>query len=546
MPNTTRTSIWLIVLFTVSLCTSSGRAAQPESHHKTGMNPAADGRITHKGLQAQEATQQDALRYARHLFKEHRYREAASLLKLQRLSENAASTGFEYFELLIRSQMACGDYPAAQESLNQAMLRPLPARQQRTLARLNRSLVAVLPSLDAGKTLADSVKSAVDSIPEESSKLISNSFFETDLRQVLTDLSNASGVPIVWDPTVEGSITYDAKDLPLEAVLNAILLPQGYAYRMDHGTCFVGSSNPKNSGFALISSTAVIPLANVDATEAIQMLSDYFEPYVKAVKSTNTVCITAPATILERIRADVLELDKPPAQILIDVAVCEFSEDALRSMGLNWAVSRTEGRNPSWDFGVGATDISDAAVGGSYTEMQKKIGHYTADLTASIEALEATGDAQIRANPRIITMNGRMAEISLTKDQYFVIQTGSGQYQYNTLQSVSSGIKLQITPFLNPSGNITLILKPEVGDVVGQGLQGLPEINKRAASTSVMVKDGETFTVGGLNIQREKNVRRGVPFLASIPILGYLFRYDEREVKDTEIIIFVTPHLLNR
>ena len=91
---------------------------------------------------------------------------------------------------------------------------------------------------------------------------------------------------------------------------------------------------------------------------------------------------------------------------------------------------------------------------------------------------------------------------------------------------------------------ITVYVKPEVGDVIGEGREGLPEISKRSASTSVRVKDGETFTIGGLNIQEKRIRRRKIPLLGHIPILGYLFRYDEREVRDTEIVIFITPHIL--
>jgi type IV pilus assembly protein PilQ len=376
---------------------------------------------------------------------------------------------------------------------------------------------------------------------------VTNSFFETDVKQVLTDLSSQTAVPMVWDAAVQGLVTYEAVDRPLEEVLNAVLLPLGFSYRFLDGTYYIGSSDPKSPSFALVSMTKTYMMSNMDADIAIGLLSDHFAPYVKADKTTNTVCITAPATLVTRIEADLKLLDKPPAQILIEVVVCELSKDALQKMGLNWSLTRTEGSNPSWSVGESHTDIGATALTGTYTDLGYKIGKYTADLTASLEALENSGDAQIRAKPRITTLNGRTAEISLTRDQYFIIQTGSSQYyQYNTLQAVSSGIKLQITPYAAQSGEITVYVKPEVGDVVGSGAQGLPEINKRAASTAVRVQDGETFTVGGLNIQRDKNIRRGVPFLCDIPILGYLFRYTEHEAVDTEIIIFVTPYLLSR
>jgi len=110
---------------------------------------------------------------------------------------------------------------------------------------------------------------------------------------------------------------------------------------------------------------------------------------------------------------------------------------------------------------------------------------------------------------------------------------------------VTSGIKLEITPYASKDREITVEVKPEVGDVVGEGSEGLPEISVRSASTSVRVKDGETFTIGGLNLEMEKKIRKKLPLLGDLPLFGYLFRYDESQVSETEVIIFITPQILD-
>ncbi len=477
---------------------------------------------------------------------ERRYAEAGAYLRTALQTLPGGESPFPLILLLADAQLTIGDRAAAQATLNEAEARAITEAQKKAVTVRFRRL-SELPHVSAVADQAGTEDLSSEDSLTQPQALVTNSFFETDLRQVLADLSSQTGVPIVWDAATQGLVTYEANKQPLEDVLKAILTPLGFSFRRDEGTYFVGSSSPKDPAFAMVSETRVVTLSNMDAEIAIGLLSDYFDPYVKADKTTNTVCITAPATIATRIEQDLKLLDKPPPQILIEVIVCELSKDALYKMGLDWSLTRTAGSNPSWSIGTNHTDIPNAAPSGSYTDIGYKIGKYTADLTASLEALESSGDAQIRAKPRITTLNGRTAEISLTRDQYFIIQTGSSQlYQYNTLQAVTSGIKLQITPYAAESGEITVYVKPEVGDVVGEGAQGLPEINKRAASTSVRVHDGETFTVGGLNIQRQKNIRRGIPFLSDIPFLGYLFRYSEHEAVDTEIIIFVTPYLLAR
>ena len=508
-----------------------------------------DSAVIRSASQAVIFESDQARHYAKLLISQKHYPEAIAYLRTALSSMLPSASRLSLLLMLADAQMDVGDVLAATETLGRADLIAATRSQQRAVDKRHRRLgqmplvpFAAAPYDSIGQLIADSLEAAK---AIASQKLISNSFFETDIHQALSDLAASSGVPIVCDNSVLGTVTYEAKNQPLEDVLKAILMPAGYNYTFKNGTYYVGTGNPKDASFSLLSKTEAIPMANIAATEAIGLLSDYFKPYVKASESSNMVVVTGSQAVVDRLRGDLMAIDKPQPQILIEVAICEFAVDALRKLGLDWSIARTG--NPQWNISAPAQGLTDATLSGAYTETQKRIAHFTANLTASLEAMESSGDAKIRAEPRITTLNGHSAQISLTTDQYFVIQTGTSQsYAYNTLQSVSSGIKLKITPFVAASGEMTVYVEPEVGDVVGSGAQGLPEITRRTASTSVRVHDGQTFTVGGLNTQRSKVTQKKIPFLGDIPILGYLFRYDERSSKDTELVIFVTPHLLSR
>ncbi len=486
-----------------------------------------------------------AERFTRSLLKDHRYAEAISYLQRELKTLPAGVARLNLLLLLADCQLDIADVDGAGATLTKAERLAVKSSAKEAVAERKRRLSKLQAFLPPDDTLGfKQIPPDTTEVEKPPEAFVSNSFFETDLRQVLTDISQETGVPILWDATVEGLVTYEAEDQPLEDVLKAILLPAGYTFSLQKGIYYVGSPKPDDPAFGLLSRTEVMTLSNIEAKEAVSLLSDYFKPFVKASNKANIVCITAPPATVERIRGDLTLLDQPPVQILIEVVFTEISTAALRKMGLDWWITRSAGKS-SFEIGTDHTDIPGAGLLGTYTELGLDIGKYTVDLAASLEMLVETGDAKIRANPRIATLNGRTAEISLITDQYFIIATSVSQYyQYNTLQSVSSGIKLEITPYASASGMITVYVKPEVGDVIGAGAEGLPEINKRAARTSVRVKDGETFTIGGLNIQKEKIRRKKVPLLGHIPLLGYLFRYDEREVSDTEIVIFITPHIL--
>lgn len=500
-----------------------------------------------RAVTAPQSMQTDnILQLARGFLREYRYLEAVSLLR-ERLAILPAGEPRLLLLLLADGLMGVGDLSGAEAVLKDAESQTVTAAQMKAVEKRREKLEKMrlkLP-LPAPPVEEAALPSSQEVFPfQPGTTPVTNSFFETDIRQVLTDLSMEAGVPILWDATVQGSVTYEAQEKPLDEVLKAILVPMGFTYSFENGAYYVGSAKPEDPAFGLLSKTDVVTLANVDATEAIGMLSDFFKKYVKASKSSNMVCITAPPNWIERIKADLIALDAPPAQILIEVIVTEIASDALREMGLDWSLTGLK-ENPEWSLTTDNTNIENPPLLWNYTELGAEIGDYTVDLVASLEMLMQSGKAKIRANPRITTMNGRAAQISITKDQYFIIQTGSSQYyQYNTLQAVSTGIKLEITPYAAASGEITVYVKPQVGDVVGKGTNDLPEISTRAANTSVRVMDGETFTIGGLSLQQEKNVQKKLPLLGDIPILGYLFRYDRLDVKETEIVIFITPHLL--
>ena len=491
----------------------------------------------------------NAERFVHSLMDDHCYAEAISYLQRELETLPAGAPRLNLLLLLADCHLDIADLAGAEATLAKAGKLTVSSSDKKAIAKRDKrftELKALLPPFLSPKDTSDWQRIPPDTMGLEKvpQVFVSNSFFETDIRQVLTDLSQETAIPILWDATVEGLVTYEAEYQPLEDVLTAILMPAGYTFSFLNGVYYVGSPKPGDPAFGLLSRTEVMTLSNIEASEAISLLSDFFKPFVKASNSANVVCITAPPTTVERIRGDLTALDQPPVQILIEVVVTEISRSALREMGLDWWVTRSAGRT-SWEIGTDHTDISGAALLGKYTELGVDIGKYTMDLAASLEALVQSGDAKVRANPRIATLNGRTAEIGLTTDQYFIIATSvSEYYQYNTLQSISSGIKLEITPYASGSAMITVYVKTEVGDVIGSGREGLPEITNRTASTSVRVKDGETFTIGGLNIQKEKTLRKKIPLLGSIPVLGYLFRYDEREVRDTEIVIFITPHIL--
>jgi type II secretory pathway component GspD/PulD (secretin) len=240
-------------------------------------------------------------------------------------------------------------------------------------------------------------------------------------------------------------------------------------------------------------------------------------------------------------------IDAPLPLIEIEAVVVEFATTKIRELGLDWNLKSIDWSEREGSLSIITPEMGDAVLALDFFRNMLKIGDKKVDLTASLKALSEAGVAKIRATPRIRTLHGHTALVGTIKEQYFFITSGeTGEYfnYYSRLETIKSGIQLEITPYVDSLQYITVDVKPQVDDVVGQGTSGLPEISRRAARTTVRVKNGETFTIGGLRLSEKKSVNHRVPILGSIPILGALFGKTENEEVEKELVIFITPHVL--
>lgn len=373
--------------------------------------------------------------------------------------------------------------------------------------------------------------------------LVSNVFYESDLREALRDISIQAGVSIITDETVGGFVTVEIVDLPLEEALRRLLAPGGFTFKKMDGYYLVGAPYPDNPSFALLTTTERIRPSYLKAAEVPELLSDFYKPFIKVDPASNILVISASPEIIQRLREDLAKIDVPPTQVMIEALVTEFSNSVMRNIGVDW---RVIGSGPDYAFSLVSllSGKIDSTFVISVTSPGQKMGEVTYDLTSTIHALTETGQVKIHANPRVATLDGRPAAIFLGAEEYYEIITGPVTYPYTRLEMIKSGITLKVTPFVADNGDITVEIEPEVSDVVGKGSTNLPIVTKRSVVTQVRVKDGQTIAIGGLVHKTERKNAVKIPILGDIPILGYFFSYQTPQTSENEVWVFITPHIL--
>lgn len=396
---------------------------------------------------------------------------------------------------------------------------------------------------------ADTVRTDQQLVEQEAvpQPLITNVFYDTDILQALRDISAQAGIPIIPDGSVQGLASLEVVNVPLEECLNRLLAPHGFTFRRFKDYYLVGSPRPDNVSSYLLTATEQIKPDYYKAKALSMLVSDYYTPFIKVDDNANIIAITASPDIIKRFKDDVAAIDKPPKQVLIEALITEISRDGLQSLGIDWSGAVTQRNDTLFSLQLltNIAKIADTTFGLIFGNVTKALGGLTYSFTPSIQALVTSGKANVRANPKIVTLDGQKASIIVGKEAYYELLIGPVNYQYTQLQMIKYGISLDITPYISEDKNeITLEVEPEVSDVAGQGITNLPIISTRKVKTQIRVKDGEKIVIGGLLQKGERTVMRKIPFLGDIPLLGLLFRSTQKVSQETEVVIFITPHIL--
>jgi pilus assembly protein CpaC len=293
-----------------------------------------------------------------------------------------------------------------------------------------------------------------------------------------------------------------------------------------------------------IASTALAPIGNADVTG-------------KAAAGAGAAAGSSGKVI------NLLYVDVPPAekQILLKVRFASVDRNKAKQMGINLfnlGLGNSVG-------GISTGQFSPATITGGGSGTGLSSSGYTATLPndlnvlaffpgldsgASIQALETQGVVEVLAQPNLIAANGKQASFLAGGEYPYPVATGAGGSVAISIMFKEYGIRLNFIPTITPRGTIRLQVAPEVSSldftnaVTISGFE-VPAIATRKVKTEVELGDGQSFVIGGLLDNRETESFYKVPFIGDIPVLGKLFQSMSKSRTNTELIVIVTPELVN-
>lgn len=269
---------------------------------------------------------------------------------------------------------------------------------------------------------------------------------------------------------------------------------------------------------------------------------------------TNSLIITDIESQFPTIEETIAKIDVPTPQVMIEAELLEVSIDDLKRMGIEWGGSKGElfvltgsKRKTAfpfseniWSSGARMTGSSGAITEGSYDFSQ---------FIATLRLLVSQGSARFLARPKVLVLDNESAVIKISANTAVGI-TSTSQTQTGTVISTAermeTGITLKVTPQINEEGFITMLIEPSVIRPVASEFfpNQFVDPQLRGISSVVRMRDGDTIAIGGLLRTDDTKTVRKVPVLGDIPVLGAPFRDTNRTEKETELIVFITPRIV--
>jgi type IV pilus assembly protein PilQ len=434
--------------------------------------------------------------------------------------------------------------------------------------------------------MSTSEKTPAEIVRTLPTKRITLRMHDTDLRVLLRALVRAVDQNIILNDSVQGMVSLNVNKAPWDKVFTGLLNTHGLSYEWEGDILRVVSPEDTSKRLKNLEAaslikqkkraieqsepllTQVIPIDYADATKLKDNLEKFLsesEPgqsigSVLVDEDTNALIIKAMRSDLEQLLSLIEKLDRPTRQILIEARIVEATRETARNLGIQWGGLAEEG---AWIYpgsnssGVVGTPLSDngidptsgfavnfpaALTGGAGLTLGMAVEEVGSHLLAvQLSALQQEGKLNILSSPSITTLDNQSAIIESGDEVPFqTVENGEVNIEYK-----KAVLSLEVTPHVIEGQTLKLNILTSKDELdFSRTVSGNPTVITKKAETNVILYDGQTTVIGGLNKETRNETDSGVPGLMDIPLLGYLFKGSGRSSKMEDVLIFITPHIL--
>ncbi|MDP1659405.1 MAG: type IV pilus secretin PilQ [Methylotenera sp.] len=454
--------------------------------------------------------------------------------------------------------------------------------------------------IDVRQVIEDPNKLVRGAKPGYAGEKLSLNFQNIEVRSVLQVIADFTGLNIITSDTVTGNLTLRLKDVPWDQALDIIVQSKGLSMRKTGNVILIAPAEEvaaKEKQMLEASQqiddlepvrTEVFTLKYMKAESLKNILSDPKQKILSKRGSavldprTNTVFVQDTSKYLEQVQAIINKVDVAVKQVMIESRLVIADDKYSKALGARFGVTQTGtpgnavstisgslGNRPTASTATTLTQgthngsvqtaltqggvltssdgqpdlMSNLPVANAFGNFAYTLLHLPAGLLLNLEltAMESDGRGKVVSSPRVTTANQHKAKIAAGTEIPYLEASSSGAA---TVSFKSAVLSLEVTPQITPDDKIIMELNVKK-DRVGQVFSGVPSIETQNINTQVLVGNGETAVLGGIYEQTERNDVEKVPFFGDIPIMGNLFKRKTVLNNKTELLIFITPKIMN-
>jgi type IV pilus assembly protein PilQ len=444
---------------------------------------------------------------------------------------------------------------------------------------------------------SSSLALARSSIKKLPSKEINLTMRQAELKTVLRAMAKSVDLNLMVKNDLKGEVSVDFRGVPWDQAFVGLLRTYGLSYVWEGNIILVKTVEDIEQDLKQkmqlrdiqwvepLLQPVVVNIDYADPKKLMETLQDLLTKdkdgkprgSIKVDEHSNSLVISAMSNDLERMLRIIEKLDKPTPQILIKANIVETTKEVARDLGIMWGgMYGTSAGNQSLFITPGGTGGTGSPMSGSYTPTAVGptgiagqgfgVNFPAANLASTaagslglifgtlggnlleiqLQALQKDSKLNILSSPSITTLDNQKAFTENgERVPYVTAQTSSGTTTYTTT-FIDAVMRLEITPHVIDGKNLkmTIFVQKDDVDISRKDSLGDPYIIKKQTQTVLIVNDGETIVISGLTKKTRSDSDTGWPWLKDIPILGWLFKADSKDDKMEEVLIFITPHIL--
>jgi type IV pilus secretin PilQ/predicted competence protein len=406
-------------------------------------------------------------------------------------------------------------------------------------------------------------------------KRISVDFRDTAIDDVIRIMAEQANVDVVKSPKVTGSVTAKLSNVPLEEALRNILASQGYDYVMSKNMIRVAPTGEISQEAEKLV-TKIYRVNYADIKEVEKSLAKFVSQRgaITTNPGTSNIIVKDTESNIKAIGTFIDDIDRVTPQILVESRIYDITSKNELDLGVEWnAGSFTqyysgESGTPEavippgqmGNFKSGQTNPFETGLFRGDTAKTTGMGllkfgwfNGVVDIDAIIKANKNLLNAKLLANPRVLVLDNETATIDIISElPYQELTQTSGGGNIGTTNFKDVGVKLKVKPHLTRGDKIRMLVEPEFSVKTGSvtfksGSLEYPQpiVDSRKAATTLLVDSGQTVVLGGLRKKDVSKVVNKIPLLGDIPIICYAFRFEGEETINSEMIVFITPKIVN-